>query len=550
MSSNQNTNKEIDDNIYYSLFNSAGEGLIVVDDKGEILIANPRVNEMFGYKDDELLGKTIEVLIPKKYANKHKEHRKEYHKKPKRRTMGEGMDLYGVKKNGEEFPVEISLNYMYKGDKMLVLAFITDITERKKQENELIEAERQLKELNEKLEKRVEERTQKLDEAINSLKQSNIDLQDEIKERKEAQNALEETQELYSTVAKNFPNGTISVVDKNMKYAFIEGKEFEKSDQSAKDWIGKTVIEKFGNKEGKYIENALNEVFEEKYQKVFSLKIGEEYYEFNIVPLKGKRKIVDRTLVVKENVTVRKKAEEEIRKNLEKEKELNELRSRFVSMASHEFRTPLSTILSSVSLAEKYNKPEQEEKRQKHFKKIKSSVNNLNEILNDFLSLDKINENKVESNPVEMHIGELVEEVKEEMSASAKSGQNINISGETDNKIVQDKKLLRNILINLLSNALKYSPENSSIDLEVYPDKKNDNIRIDVIDKGMGIPEEEQDMLFERFHRAKNVVNTQGTGLGLNIVKNYLDLMGGEISFKSKENQGSRFSVTLPVYGK
>jgi PAS domain S-box-containing protein len=231
---------------------------------------------------------------------------------------------------------------------------------------------------------------------------------------------------------------------------------------------------------------------------------------------------------------------------LEKEKDLNELKSRFVTTASHEFRTPLATILSSVSLIARYDSNADSEKREKHISRIKSSVNNLTQILNDFLSIEKLEEGIVHNNPVKFNFAELVTEVSEDLRGISKKGQTIAVEYSGSEEITLDPQLMKNVMINLVSNAIKYSPEEKEIEINVEVDKKN--LRVDIVDHGIGIPEEDQHHLFERFFRAKNSGNAQGTGLGLNIVKKYVELMDGEISFVSSFNEGSTFTISIPLF--
>lgn len=239
--------------------------------------------------------------------------------------------------------------------------------------------------------------------------------------------------------------------------------------------------------------------------------------------------------------------EEELRGALEKEKELSELKSRFVSMASHEFRTPLSTILSSVSLIGRYTESEQQGKRDKHIERIKSSVRNLTGILNDFLSLSKLEEGEVRLSPKHFQIEKFCAEVIDEISGLKKNGQVIQHLGPDHAvEIYQDEGLLKNVLFNLLSNALKYSQEHSTVYCIVEADAEKDHLRITVKDEGIGIPKADQVHLFTRFFRAANSINIQGTGLGLNIVKRYVQLMGGKISFESAEGKGSTFIIEIP----
>jgi len=236
--------------------------------------------------------------------------------------------------------------------------------------------------------------------------------------------------------------------------------------------------------------------------------------------------------------------ESELKIALNAEKELNELKSRFVSMASHEFRTPLSTIMSSASLIGKYVNLEDNEKRTKHINRIKSAVNNLTGILNDFLSLSKIEEGKVILNFEQIELIELCDLVVDELKGLLKKGQKIQQSHNCKLNFISDKKIVKNILFNLLSNAIKYSGENSIIECSITQDESNTLFKI--VDKGLGIPENEQKNLFERFFRASNVENIQGTGLGLNIVRRYVHLLNGTIGFESILGQGTTFFVSIP----
>lgn len=252
---------------------------------------------------------------------------------------------------------------------------------------------------------------------------------------------------------------------------------------------------------------------------------------------------------LQEQIQVRERVEQELRKSrseiqqaLKKEKELSELKSRFVSMASHEFRTPLGTVLSSVNLIERYKESSQQSKRDKHIHRIKTAVRNLNGILNDFLSVDKLEEGKVEINLSNFSLSELCNEVVEEMQTNLKPGQHIELIHEHSRESVGlDAQILKNILLNLLSNAIKYSPPESVIELHTTIQGKD--IKIHVKDHGIGIPATEQKHLFERFFRAQNVVNIQGTGLGLNIVQRYVNLLSGSINFESVEGEGTTFYV-------
>lgn len=392
------------------------EGIIVVDKEGKVLVGNPIAEEMFGYGPKELTGLQLEMLLPERYRGKHMSLRSEFNSRPAPRRMGMGRDLSALKKDGTEFPVEISLSYSQTAGNFIAIAFITDISLRKKAEEALKQGEEQLIVYAAELERKVEARTEDLNTSIKNL-------ESEVRERK--------------------------------------------------------------------------------------------------------------------------KAEEEARKALEKERELNELKSRFVSIASHEFRTPLSSILGSISLVEQYNQKGEKEKISKNAQRVKSSVNHLTAILNDFLSLGKLEEGKVDVKVELIDLSTLCSDIKEELKVQLKTGQEIVIkSMESADLALTDPRILRNILFNLLSNAIKYSDADKSILLTIK--QSTAGINISIKDQGIGIPEEDQKHLFDRFFRASNAVNIPGTGLGLNIVRRYVHLLNGDISFESAYNKGTTFTITLP----
>lgn len=236
----------------------------------------------------------------------------------------------------------------------------------------------------------------------------------------------------------------------------------------------------------------------------------------------------------------------ELEESLAKERELGELKSRFVSMASHEFRTPLATILSSVSLIGRYISEEQQAQREKHISKIKSSVTHLTGILNDFLSMNRLEEGKINSSLGIFDAFELCEEVIDELKPILKVGQKIHFQAKSDgdnSNVLTDRKILKNIMINLISNAVKYTNEDGKIECSISVEPET--LIFSVKDNGIGIPEEDQKHLFDRFFRASNAINIEGTGLGLNIVKKYTEILEGMITFESIIYEGSIFTVTI-----
>jgi len=259
------------------------------------------------------------------------------------------------------------------------------------------------------------------------------------------------------------------------------------------------------------------------------------------------QKVEDRTKMLREALSELERSKDELNAAFENEKELGELKSRFVTMASHEFRTPLSTILSSAYLLEKYNELHPDPKVEKHIHRIKAAVGGMKNILEDFLSLGKLEEGLVQTNAELLSVAGLDSMLKEflqELDGLLKPGQKIDYINSVDRDIRIDKTLVKNILINLVSNAIKFTDDNDTIRLITAIEEGNFVVTVE--DNGIGISEEDQQHLFERFFRAKNASNIEGTGLGLHIVAKYLELMNGTITMKSKLNEGSTFTISVP----
>lgn len=255
-------------------------------------------------------------------------------------------------------------------------------------------------------------------------------------------------------------------------------------------------------------------------------------------------KVEQRTVILKEALQRLEDSQNELSLALDKEKQLNEIKSRFVSMASHEFRTPLSTVLSSAALIEKYSTSEDQEKRLRHIEKIKNSVKHLNSLLEDFLSLGKLDEGKIGIHLHEFNLEESIQDIIEEMQPMLKTGQQITYDNTSKNLIISDKNLIRNILFNLLSNAIKFSDISKPI--HVVSQIKDKTLSISIQDEGVGISEEDKVHLFSSFFRGRNVTNIQGTGLGLHIVKKYVDLLEGFITMESTLGKGTKISFSIP----
>jgi signal transduction histidine kinase len=262
----------------------------------------------------------------------------------------------------------------------------------------------------------------------------------------------------------------------------------------------------------------------------------------------------------------RSEAEKKMRQALQKEKELNELKSRFISMVSHEFRTPLATILFSIGILEKYSIDWTEEKKLNHIHKIQTAVNQMTNLLEDILTIGKSEAGKIELNPVLLDLKKFCYDLVEDIKSLDQEQHQINFKYVGEKHGIIDDKLLQKILGNLLNNAVKYSPDHTAVEFSVILGKEPVELTeylseeqieklthypvavFQIKDQGLGIPEEDQKYLFEMFHRAKNVGSITGSGLGLAIVKNSVQSHSGEIYFQSTVGKGTDFTVIIPIF--
>jgi len=498
---------------FQALFQYATVGILVIDHNGDMQLANPCIEKIFGYTNAELIGRPVEILIPDALKKKHVKHREGYFAHPKARPMGYGMNLFARRKDGLAFPVEISLGHYELYGEQRAVAFVTDITERVKAEEQTKQSEKEYRFIFEGIHESF--MLQKI------IKDDNGSIADLL------------FLDVNPATEKILAKGRHEII------GHLRSEFFGPLDEKIKEIVSR--VEKGENVRCQQYIDSIGRWFDRSF---YSLKPG----QLTTLSIDITQQKQDEEALEKTNALLEKKVAErtyELTQALEREKELSELKSRFMAIASHEFRTPLTTILSSTSIIDKYNKEEQEENRRKHTERIKTSVKNLTDILDDFLSLDKLEQGKVEVKKEKINLHELSAEIIEGLSGILKTGQAIHLSYNGTKTISQDKKILRNILLNLLSNAIKYSGEHKNIYLIVEID--NDIVSIKVKDEGIGIPEEDQKNLFSKFYRAKNTVNIQGTGLGLNIVNKYVDLLNGVITFVSRQNEGSTFTISFPL---
>jgi signal transduction histidine kinase len=258
------------------------------------------------------------------------------------------------------------------------------------------------------------------------------------------------------------------------------------------------------------------------------------------------RRVEERTAELKQANQQLRDLEFQLRQALAQEKEFSALKSRIITTISHEYRTPLTTILSSAELLEVYRHQWEEEKQLKHFKRIQATVQHMTALVEDVLFINKAEFEKLELKPSPLNLVNFFQEVVDELQLTVKNGCCLTFTHEGECPQAElDAKLLRQILTNLLSNAIKYSPNGGIIALQLTC--QVNRVIFSCSDQGIGIPEEDQQNLFDSFSRASNVGTIAGTGLGLSIVKKCVDLHGGEIGVKSEVGIGTTFTISLPL---
>ena len=414
----------------------------------------------------------------------------------------------------------------------------------------LRENKRELEIHSKRLEERVQERTHEVMATVQKLVETNLNLEDQLLITEQIQKVAMASKALTSEIAKNFPKGLIVVINKDLKVEFVEGQALDFLDLRQTIYEGLSIddVTLFSTPRKILVRENILKTLSGQHL-TFETKFKKSYFSINTTPLFDENNEIVSALHVYNDITSQKEIEFNFQNAFKKERELNDLKSRFISLASHEFRTPLSAILTSAILIGKKNENGKEEKREKYLNQIERNVNHLVVILNDFLSLGKLDEGKVIAMRESFDLIQFSKALVKETNIGLKKGQTVTVSNSIETlPVTLDPKLMRHVLMNLLNNASKYSPEGSNISLKIS--KKHENVLIKVKDKGMGIPEEEQSSLFQRFFRATNAANIEGTGLGLNIVKNYTELMGGTIEFKSKINNGTTFTVEFPIHTK
>jgi PAS domain S-box-containing protein len=507
---------------YRSIFVNAAEGIFQTTPEGQYISANPALARIYGYESpEELIGHIRDIKV----------------------------QLYVEPATREEF-----IRLMQEYD--TVFEFESQIYH---QDGRIIW----------------------ISENVRSVRDSNGELLfyegtvQDITKRKQAEEELRQTRNFLETMIDHLP---VAVVVKDGKEeSFGVFRLWNKTSEkifglTSEQAIGKTARDYFPPEQADFFEQKDREAFERGSfedileEAVDSYSLGRRILHTIKIPLYNEYHEPEYLLCIAEDITDRKQAQEaqlraqvaeaakeEVYKALETEKQLGELKSRFVSMTSHEFRTPLTTILSSAELIQDYGHKWTQEKKLQHLQRIQTSVKHMTNLLDDVLLIGKAEAGKLDYNPVLLDLVQFCRDLVEEIQTTTKSHaitfisqNNCTDSGQTScERVYMDEKLLRHILSNLLSNAIKYSPQDCSVNFDLVCEQEEAVFK--VRDRGIGIPEKDRAKLFDSFHRASNVGTISGTGLGLAIVKKAVDLHGGKITVESEVGVGTTFIISLPL---
>ena len=472
-----------------TMLNSAPHPIILTTAGGHIQQANPAFNEQFYYGSDEVFNQPLSMLV----TPDSEPDLKAAFAVVTKSKMPYDLALSGCRRNGAVFEADVSLVPIVEGNVVSsIICMLRDVTDRNRMTR-----------------------------------------------------LLQMSEERYRTIVQNLPDGVIDIVDSEFRFVYSGGEGLRRLGLNNEILVGKSIYDITDTETAQQVEAEYGRVLNGE-SVCFESQFNGQTLQVSAAPLRDADGNINQILALSINITERKQLEDELRAALARQKELNDMKTNFVSMVSHDFRTPMSVIQSSTDLLHRYYERMTEDQRTKHFEKIGTHIQRMTDLLNDMLTLGRADADAIPFKPALLDFNHLCSQIVEEF----RNGQTLKYdliytsSGEQI-KLLLDETLIYQAITNLLTNAFKYSPEGSTVRLELLLGEQAVELRC--IDQGIGIPEADQVHLFESFHRASNVGNTEGTGLGLAIVKRSVEAHGGAITFESAVGIGTTFTITIPI---
>lgn len=475
---------------------AAPVSIIVTDQYGQITLLNRQAELLFDYQRHELLGQPLEVLVPEVMRHQHEAHRLAYLAAPRMREMGSGLELFARRRDGVAIPVEIQLSYIETASGLLVMSFVIDITERKR-----------------------------------------------------AATALRKQRDFLQLVIDSVPT-LIMVKDQANRFQLVNQGFAQRYRATPADLLGKADTDRLERQTEPHLLSQREQAVLETGQPLFSPveKLFDRYYQSNLIPLQNEGGAFDRLLVVASDITTHQQAEVALQRMLQKERELNDLKSRVVTTASHELRTPLASILALTETLYAYRHKLTDAQIDQRLNGVREQVGFLRTIISNMTQVEQLQSgySDLQRTPVDLDV--LCRSVLDEFRAQPGFRHYLNYGYlEGGPVLALDKRLMRQVIRNLVENALKYSAPGTVVHLALtYTAAK---LCIDVQDEGIGIPAADLAHLFQPFQRAANVGATSGAGLGLVIAKEAVELHGGTITVISEVGKGTTFTVSIPCLG-
>ena len=477
-----------------ALISTASDAVITIDERSQIIDWNNSAERIFGWSRTEAVGQNLtQLIIPQMHREHHDAGIVKFLRDGSGPILNRRVETMALRRSGDEFHAELSIWPVRTGEQYTFSSFVRDISR-----------------------------------------------------RKTAERALAESEAKYRKVVENANEGILVTAGGKILYANPRALALTGlDDETARSRPFIEFIHADDREQvlGNHLRRLQGEEVENHYQFRVVHSSGDEHWlEISAVLFEWQN--APATLNFLTDVTHRRLVEQDIRAALARERELSELKSRFVAVASHEFRTPLAAILSSVELLDDYGTRLPADERKEIVGLIKNAVARMNSMVEQVLLTSRLESGRFEFEPVARSVPELLVQVASEMDQAHPQASRIAMRCEgVDEARLIDAQLLRHMLVNLLGNALKYSPPETAVTCTASAE--GERLHLSISDHGIGIPQADLPRLFESFHRGTNVGNIQGTGIGLHIVKECVDLHRGGIEVESEPGRGTTFHVRL-----